>query len=120
MGRKTAYTASQERGVSQHALPVPPLRQPISPRMAGGYMNAVATTPTLRVREFSPAELSGWDKLVRRFANHRVTHTLAWLRSLEASGFGSARFLVVEKDGEIVGCLPGLVSDVGPIRLFGS
>ena len=83
-------------------------------------MNAVATTPTLRVREFSRAELSAWDALVRRFANHRITHTVAWLRSLEASGFGSARFLVVEKDGEIVGCLPGLISDVGPIRLFGS
>jgi hypothetical protein len=83
-------------------------------------MSAVATTSSIRVREFSPAELSRWDTLVRRFANHRVTHTLAWLRSLEASGFGSARFLAVEKDGEIVGCLPGLISDVGPIRLFGS
>ena len=83
-------------------------------------MSAVATTPALRVREFLPAELSGWDEMVRGFANHRVTHTMAWIRSLQVSGYGSPRFLGIEKGGEIVGCLPGLVSEVGPFRLFGS
>ena len=83
-------------------------------------MSAVATRAAIRVRELSPAEMPDWDAIVRRFANHRVTHTMAWLRSLEASGFGTARLLVVEKDGDVVGCLPGLVSEVGPLRLFGS
>jgi hypothetical protein len=45
---------------------------------------------------------------------------MAWIRSLESSGFGSPRFFLVEKNNEIVGCLPGLLSQVGPIRLFGS
>ena len=83
-------------------------------------MIAVAQARNLQLRELSPAETSGWDALVRRFANHRVTHTLAWVRALEASGFGRPRFLVFERDGEVVACLPGLVNEVGPFRLFGS
>ena len=75
---------------------------------------------TLRVREAADSELAEWDSLVRRFKNHRVVHTMAWVRSLEASGFGRPRFMVFEKDGEIVGCMPGLLSEVGPFRLFGS
>ena len=74
----------------------------------------------MRVREVAPGELPGWDEMVRRFRNHRVVHTMAWLRSLEASGLGSPRFLVFEKDGSVVGCIPGLVSEIGPFRLFGS
>lgn len=83
-------------------------------------MIALAAPATLRVRRATPTELQAWDEIVRRFANHRVVHTKAWVRSLEASGFGRARFLVLEKDGEIVGCLPGLLTYVGPFRLFGS
>jgi Acetyltransferase (GNAT) domain len=82
-------------------------------------------TPTLisaglLLRPASVEELATWDDLVRRFPNHRVVHTVAWLRSLEASGFGRAHFLVLEKDGEMVGCLPGMLGEVGPLRLFGS
>jgi hypothetical protein len=76
--------------------------------------------PGLSIREATLPELAGWDEIVRRFANHRVVHTMGWVRSLEASGFGRARFLIMQKDGEIVGCLPGLLSNVGPFRLFGS
>jgi hypothetical protein len=83
-------------------------------------MIALANAATLRVREATPAELRNWDELVRSFANHRVVHTKAWVRSLQASGYGRARFLVVEKNGEIVACVPGLLSYVGPFRLFGS
>jgi hypothetical protein len=83
-------------------------------------MIAVARARTLLLRELSPGEIPEWDTLVRRFANHRVTHTLAWIRALQASGFGEPRFLVFERDGQVVGCLPGLVNEVGPLRLFGS
>ena len=58
--------------------------------------------------------------MARGFANYRVVHSLAWVRSLEGSGHGKARFFVFEQAGEIVGCIPGLLSDVGPFRLFGS
>jgi hypothetical protein len=81
---------------------------------------AIAPSGTTLIREASHSELAGWDALVRSFANHRVVHTTAWIRSLEGSGFGHPLFLVFEKGGEIVGCLPGLVSEVGPFRLFGS
>jgi CelD/BcsL family acetyltransferase involved in cellulose biosynthesis len=77
-------------------------------------------SPRLQVRQASPSEVSAWDELVRSFANHRVVHTMAWIRSLEASGLGRPRFLLFERDGAVVACLPGLISEVGPIRLFGS
>lgn len=83
-------------------------------------MSALAPPATLQLRAASPSEISAWDEIVRRFSNHRVCHTMAWVRSLEASGFGRPEFLVFEKAGETVGCMPGLLTDVGPFRLFGS
>ena len=73
----------------------------------------------LVVREASAAEQGGWDAIVRRFP-HRVTHLKSWLESLEACGFGTPLYLVFERDGDIVGALPGLLSRVGKIRIFGS
>jgi GNAT acetyltransferase-like protein len=72
------------------------------------------------VREATGAELGRWDDLVRGFANCRVVHTRAWMASLEGSGLGQPRYLVFEKERKIVACLPGLLSEVGPFRLFGS
>lgn len=74
----------------------------------------------LKLREANQDEISGWDALVTQFDNHRVFHMLAWIRSLEAASKGRPLFLVYEMDGEIVGCLPGLLTRVGPIRVFGS
>ena len=74
----------------------------------------------LVVREASDAELVAWDALVGRFPNHRVTHTAAWLESLAASGLGRPLRLVFERGGDPVGCLPGLLTRVGPLRIFGS
>jgi Acetyltransferase (GNAT) domain len=83
-------------------------------------VTAVAPPGALTLRELTPEELTQWDALVSRFENQRVTHTLAWVRSLQDSGFGEPRFLVFEQDGDMVACLPGLVNDVGPFRVFGS
>jgi len=74
----------------------------------------------LTVRNATPAEEQGWDALVRRFDHHRIVHTRAWLGSLEASGCGRPLYLILERDHEIVGCLPGLLVRLGPLRLFGS
>ncbi|HEX2248800.1 MAG TPA: GNAT family N-acetyltransferase [Gemmatimonadales bacterium] len=74
----------------------------------------------IRIRELAPDAVCGWDQLVRQFSNHRVVHTLAWVRSLTAAGFGRSVFLIFEKDNQIVGCMPGLLSEIGPLRLFGS
>ena len=79
-----------------------------------------ATMTDVRVREAQPSELDRWDELVRRFPNHRVTHTRAWIDSLVASGCGRPLYLLFERGDEVVGCLPGLVVSVGPWRLFGS
>lgn len=83
-------------------------------------MSPQAAATSLHLRAATPDEILIWDALVRRFANQRVTHTKAWIRSLEASGFGHPEYLVFEKAGEIVGCMPGLVTEVGPFRLYGS
>jgi hypothetical protein len=72
------------------------------------------------IREASPAERRIWDDLVRRFANYRIAHTRGWVRSLEESTGGRALYLLFEKDGEVVGCLPGLVIRWGLLHLFGS
>lgn len=74
----------------------------------------------IELREATPAERDSWDALVRRFANHRVVHTKAWIESLEASGCGRPLYLVYEQDGHIVGCLPGLLVKVGRWKVFGS
>lgn len=72
------------------------------------------------VREASPQELASWDAIVRRFANHRVTHLHGWTASLAASGCGQPLALVAERAGEIVGAQPGLLTTVGPWTLYGS
>jgi hypothetical protein len=88
--------------------------------MAGDNVSIDSASCMLKIREASSTETADWDRIVRKFGNCRVVHTMAWVRSLEASGLGRARFFLFEKDAEIVGGLPGLVSDVGPFRLFGS
>jgi hypothetical protein len=74
----------------------------------------------LTVRQASPAELASWDDCAQRFDNCRVVHTRAWVEWLAACGHGRALYLVLEQDGDIVGCLPGLVATLGFLRLFGS
>jgi hypothetical protein len=89
--------------------------------MAGaGSVITLERSTGVRIRELSQNEVHGWDQLVRQFSNHRVVHTQAWIRSLTASGLGRPVFMIFEKDNQIVGCMPGLLSEIGPIRLFGS
>ena len=74
----------------------------------------------LTIREASITELLTWDEMVMKFDNYRVCHKRAWMKSLEASIKGQPLFLVYEKGGEVVGCLPGFLTSIGPLRLFGS
>lgn len=72
------------------------------------------------VREASPSEVARWDDLVMRFEGRALGHKMAWVRSLEASGLGEPLFLLFERDGQVIGCLPGLLVRVGPFTIFGS
>lgn len=74
----------------------------------------------LVVREASLEEAAAWDGLVQRFPNHRVTHLSSWLKSLDDVGLGRILMLQVERDGDVVACVPGLLRRMGPLRLFGS
>jgi D-aspartate ligase len=74
----------------------------------------------LEIREATAAELNGWDALVRRFPQRRVEHTRAWLESLAATGLGRPLYLVWTVEGEIVGCMPGMLTKKGPVQLYGS
>src|SRR5215210_4464429 len=71
-------------------------------------------------RVATDVERDVWDSLVEGFPGWRVVHTRAWLESLNAAGLGRAVYIVFERRGRIVGCLPGLVASMGPLRLFGS
>ena len=53
--------------------------------------------------EASPAELGRWDVIVRRFPNHRLPHTRAWIDALGASGCGKPLYLLLEDDAGIAG-----------------
>jgi CelD/BcsL family acetyltransferase involved in cellulose biosynthesis len=72
------------------------------------------------LREATASEIAAWDETVARFANRRIFHKTCWLRYLETVTSGKALFLVYEKEGEVVGCLPGLLLRRGGLRLFGS
>ena len=77
-------------------------------------------TDVLIVREASFTELARWDDLVHRFDNWRIVHTRVWVEWLAACGHGRPLYLLLEQGGEIVGCLPGLLGQLGFLRLFGS
>jgi CelD/BcsL family acetyltransferase involved in cellulose biosynthesis len=72
------------------------------------------------LREATADEVGAWDEMVERFGNHRIFHKTCWLRYLEAVSGARALFLVYEKGGERVGCLPGLLLRKGGLRIFGS
>jgi hypothetical protein len=55
-----------------------------------------------------------------RFDNCRITHKLTWMHSLEPSVKGQPLFLIYERANRIVGCIPGFLVNIGPVRLFGS
>lgn len=78
------------------------------------------SNPEITIREANTQELEAWDDLVMRFDNYRVTHKRAWMNSLQASVKGQPLYLIFEKGNQIVGCLPGFLTNIGPLRLFGS
>jgi hypothetical protein len=83
-------------------------------------IQSCATAGTARIREATSRELDRWDELVGKFPGCRVTHKRGWIGSLEASFGGKALYLVYEKAGDVVACLPGLLVTKGFFRIFGS
>lgn len=88
--------------------------------MTAETTNAMPQYRAAAVREASCEEVLNWDHIVTRFDNYRIAHKSAWIHSLQASAGGKPVYLIFEKDGDVVGCLPGLISRLGPVRLFGS
>ncbi len=74
----------------------------------------------LDLRTASPDEIASWDDLITQFRGSRVTHSTHWIRSLENYFGGEPLYLVYERSSRIVGLLPGLIVEKGPLRLFGS
>ena len=54
------------------------------------------------------------------FDNYRISHKLSWIYSLQSTVKGRPLFLIYERAGRIVGCIPGFLTSIGPVRLFGS
>ncbi len=104
---------------------ISPTYQATAPPAVGGAATvwptpARAESGLARLREATPHERDDWDALIARFWNHRVTQRRGWIESLAGSGCGEPLYLVWEKSGEVVGCMPGLLSRVGVWRAFGS
>ena len=74
----------------------------------------------LAVRKATPAEWEHWDQIVTRFPNCRTVHRRAWIEWLESCHLGTPLCLVIERDGQVVGASPGLVTRLGLLRLYGS
>jgi CelD/BcsL family acetyltransferase involved in cellulose biosynthesis len=72
------------------------------------------------VRPATADEWRDWDRLVARFPNCRIVHQRAWIEWLEACHHGTPLCLVIERGGHVVGASPGLVTRLGPLRLYGS
>lgn len=72
------------------------------------------------VRAATPTEWRDWDDMVARFPNCRIVHRRAWIEWLESCHIGTPLCLVIERDGQIVGASPGLLTRLGPLRLYGS
>jgi CelD/BcsL family acetyltransferase involved in cellulose biosynthesis len=72
------------------------------------------------IREASTDEVQNWDGLVRRFANYRIFHTTGWIKSVEAFSGAKPLYLIFEKGGQIVACLPGFPIKIAFLRLFAS
>lgn len=73
---------------------------------------------TTIVREATAQEIDHWDELVQRFPGCRIFHLRSWLQSIEAYSRARALYLICESGGERVGCIPGFLMRVGPLRLF--
>jgi hypothetical protein len=74
----------------------------------------------LIARAATSTEWHDWDQLVAAFANCRVVHKRAWIEWLGACGCGTPLYIVLERDGAVVGACPGLLVRLGPLRLYGS
>jgi CelD/BcsL family acetyltransferase involved in cellulose biosynthesis len=72
------------------------------------------------VRPATPAEHESWDLLVAGFPNCRIVHKRPWIEWLQACGNGTPLYLVFERDGAVVGAIPGLLVRLGLLRLYGS
>ncbi len=72
------------------------------------------------VRPATASEQAEWDHLVARFPNCRIVHKRVWTEWLEACGCGAPLYLVFERDGAVVGAIPGLLVRLGLLRLYGS
>ncbi len=89
----------------------------VSPRDT--ILNHVNSTG-VELREATPDEFLRWDALVTRFANYRLFHKTSWLRFIETATGARPIHLVYEREGEVVGCLPGFLMKMPFLRVFGS
>jgi len=80
----------------------------------------MSQTVMITVRPATGAERNDWDVLVARFPQCRIVHKRPWIEWLEACGHGTPLYLVFERDGEVVGAIPGLLVRLGLLRLYGS
>lgn len=72
------------------------------------------------IRQATPEEVSVWDDIVSRFDNYRIFHKRSWIKYIEAFSGAQPLYLLFDKGGEIIACLPGFLVKVAWLRIFAS
>ncbi|MFL6227688.1 MAG: GNAT family N-acetyltransferase [Pyrinomonadaceae bacterium] len=83
-------------------------------------MPELHTNGELVVREATTREVESWDEIAARFEGCRIFHKMVWLRYVESFSGARAVRLVLERDGRVVGCLPGFLLRKLFLRVFAS
>lgn len=81
---------------------------------------AVDSPAHLIARDATSEEVLGWDELVSRFANHQIYHLQCWIKLIESFSGARPLYIVLERDGDLVACLPGFLVRIGLLRIFAS
>lgn len=72
----------------------------------------------LSIRALSLEELCEWDQIITRFDGWRIFHTKSWVDYLQSFSKGHALFLIFEKNGTVVGAIPGILLKITVFKAF--
>lgn len=74
----------------------------------------------MKIQKQDNLDIDEWKSILETFPEHRIYHTPEWFKFLMNTQKAKLRVYLFGKDEQIIGFLPGLVMNKGPIRIFAS